>query len=210
MYQLFPSWGDVENVHWRMCVNPCELQFLFCSVQPECLISPSPHASPGRRKPVLPLLPGLQPLSCRSWAGPFLFNINMLLCWMPRFLLIIQASDACEKCEAGLEDKHSNPVTSSAQGALWVQLWLFSDIQNLLFEFRETEINHAKNDFHPKHYFLLTNSETLLCLGWVAEFTSVLLISVISKVTFCIGNLCFACFSEVCKFSVHLIEFCLL
>lgn len=188
MYQLFPSWGGVENVHWCMCVNPCELQFLFCSVQPRCLISPSPHASPGRRKPVLPLLPGLQPSSCRLWVGPFLFNINMLLCWMPRLLQIIQAADACEKREAGLRDKHSDPVTSSAQGALWVQPWLFSDIYNLLLEFRGTGINYVTNDFHPKNYFLLTNSETLVCLSQVAEFTSALLTSVISEVTFCICN----------------------
>lgn len=158
----------------------CKLLFLFCSVQPPCLASPSPHTSLGRRKLELLLQPGLQPLSCRPWAGPFLCNINTLLCWMPRFLLITQASDACEKCEAGLQDKHSNPVTSSAQGAPWVQPWLFSGIHNLLFEFRGTEINYATRYFNPKNYFLLTNSVTPLCLGVVAEFTSVLLMSVIS------------------------------
>lgn len=149
-HQLFPSWGDIETVRWCLRVNPRELRFLFCSLQPSCLISPSPHASPGRRKPLLALVPGLQPSSCRSWVGPFLFNINMPLCWMPRLLLIIQASDACKKCEAVLQDKHSNPVTSSAQGALWVQPWLFSDIHNLLFEFRGTEMKYATNDFSPK------------------------------------------------------------
>lgn len=86
---------------------------------------------------------------------------------------------------------------------------MFSDIHNLLFEFSGTEINYETNYFHQKNYFLLTNSETLLCLDRVAEFTLLLLISVISRVTFCIGGLCFVCFSEVYKFNVHLTELCL-
>lgn len=150
-----------------MCVNPCELQFLFCSVQQWCLISPSPHASPGRRKLVLLLLLELQPPSCCSWVGHFLFNISVLLCWMPRILLIIQASEACEKCEAELQDKHSNPVTSSAQGALWVQPWLFSNIHNLLFEFGGTQINYTTNVFHLKNHFLLTITAMSRLGSWV-------------------------------------------
>lgn len=120
-YELFLAGGILE-LFTGICLSvpmSCNFYSGACS---QCLISHSPHASPGWRKSVLPLLPRLQPLSCHLWVGPFLFNINMLLCWMPRLLLIIEASDACEKCEAGLQDKHSNPVTSSAQGALWVQL----------------------------------------------------------------------------------------
>lgn len=124
--QLFPSWGDVENYHWPMCVNPWELQFLVCSV------------SHGVSFPSLPTPAwGAGSHCCRSYripcpaacSGTFLFNINMPLCKAPSDKTGLRAF---EKYEAGLQHKHSKRVTSSAQGALWVQLWLFSDIHPLL------------------------------------------------------------------------------
>lgn len=78
--QLFPSWGDVENYHWPMCVNPWELQFLVCSV------------SHGVSFPSLPTPAwGAGSHCCRSYripcpaacSGTFLFNINMPLCKAP-------------------------------------------------------------------------------------------------------------------------------